>query len=371
MTRHRFRLGALAACLVILAACGGGEEDDAAVDDASSTTTTEVATTTTAPTTTAETTTSTAAPEVVLGPAWPLSGAALDEGAEVSHPAVVVKISNNDAAARAALRGLDQADVVFEERIEQEATRFAAVFHSSLPTEVGSVRSGRTSDVDIVSNLSRPVFAFSGANDGVHAQIRQADSAGLLIRVSADFGDREFSRISDFRAPNNLVVDTAALIDRADDDSVPPTQIFEYLNNATQLGTPSPGAFVSARESAEYVWSESTGGYKRSQEGQPHVTRDGERITPANVVVLTTTYVQSQIDGTSVDAITIGTGPVVVYSNGYRVEGTWRRDFPRDPYTLTTSDGQTIGLAPGQTWVSLTPAGTERELSVAEADAIG
>lgn len=363
--KSRFRLTAiLAALLLIAAACGGGEEAET-VESSSSTTTSLTTTTTEAPTTTASTTTTTEAPD--LGPLYPLSGEPVADGNSPDHSAVVVKISNNDDVARAALRGLDDADIVYEERIEQSSTRFAAVFHSVLPEEVGSVRSGRTSDVQIVANLNRPIFAFSGANDGVHAQLRRAENEGVLVRASADFADPQFRRISDFRAPNNLVADTLALLDKAEDGE-PPLPVFDYSDNVMALGAPSVGVQIEASTPANYAWSSADGGYLRFQGSAPHVTRDDEHITPVNVIVLTTTYVPSQIDSSSVDAITIGEGPVVVYSGGYRVEGTWTREFERDPYTLMTPDGQVIGLAPGQTWVSLTPAGTARELSLQEAD---
>lgn len=352
----------LVALVVLAAACGGDGEETA---ETTSSTTTSTTSTTAAPTTTEATTTTTEAPDI--GPVYPLTGEPLDESNPPDHPAVVVKVSNNDTTARAALQGLDEADIIFEERIEQKSTRFASVFHSVLPEEVGSVRSGRTSDVQIVSNLNRPIFAFSGANDGVHAQLRIAENDGLLIRASADFADTQFERISEFSAPNNLVVDVAALLSK-DEDGEPPLPIFDYSDNVISLGSASAGVRVEASSPASYVWSATDGGYLRFQGTEPHVTRDGVHITPQNVVVLTTTYVPSQIDKVSVDAITIGSGPVVIYSGGFRVEGTWTRDFPRDPYTFTTPDGDVIGLAPGQTWVSLTPAGTSTELSLQQAD---
>ena len=40
-----------------------------------------------------------------------------------------------------------------EERIEANSTRFAAVFHSVLPEAVDPIRSGRTSDLDLLTNL--------------------------------------------------------------------------------------------------------------------------------------------------------------------------------------------------------------------------
>lgn len=364
---------ALFVALALLAvACGGGDEAETA-DSADAVETEEVTTTTAAPaptTTTAaveETTTTEAAPS---GPVFPLTGVVLESGDDPDHAAVVVKISNNDGNARAALDGLDEADIIFEERIEVEATRFAAVFHSSLPEQVGSVRSGRTSDVQIVANLNRPVFAFSGANEGVHNQLRAAESDGVLLRSSADFGDSQFRRISEFSAPDNLVADVSRLVDVAPADSEAPSPIFDYSNNVAELGRRSPGVLAEARSNAQYVWSGSAGGYLRFQGGVPHVTRDDVHIAPANVIILTTTYVPSQVDAASVDAVTIGEGRVEVYSNGARVVGTWSREFPRDPYTLTTADGEIIGLAPGQTWVSLSPALTSTELTDQEAEAL-
>ena len=357
----------------IVVACGGDESDDAATDA----TTTSVESTTVAPTTSEDTTTtttsSTTTVPVDLGPTHPLSGEPIGEEEPADHPAVVVKISNNNATARDALLGLDRADLIYEERIESQATRFAAVFHSDLPDEVGSVRSGRTSDVEIVSNLNQPVFAYSGANDGVSAQLRQAENEGLLVRASADFGHSEFSRISSFSAPDNMVADVATLVERGEGGE-PPSPVFDYSNNLFDIGSPSAGVRIAAREGTDdavFAWSATDNGYLRFQDRTGrHGTRDGVQLAPANVVVLTTIYLPSRVDRASVDAVIVGEGDAVVYSNGFRVEGTWTREFERDPYTLTTPDGQTIGLAPGQTWVSLTPAGTSIEISANEANAL-
>ena len=196
----------------------------------------------------------------------------------------------------------------------------------------------------------------------MHNQLRSAENEGLLTRASADFDDRQFSRIDLYRPPDNMVVDVESLLDKATDDASPPEPIFDYSGNAAELGFPVPGVEVSAASRASYVWSEDDGGYLRFQSGEPHVTRDDVQIAPANVVVMTTTYLPSQIDRSSVDAITIGSGPVEIFSDGHVVSGTWTREFARDPYTFETDDGEIIGLMPGQTWVSLTPAGTSEVL---------
>ncbi len=359
-----FRLLALLCALALVAAaCGGDDESlDQAADTSPATT---ASTTTQAPTTTVEATTTTEAPS---GPIQPLTGEPAPNGPN-DHSAVVVKVSNNDTVARDAFLGLDQADIIFEERIEVNATRFAAVFHSSLPTEVGSVRSGRTSDVQIVANLGNPVFAISGANDGVNDQLRTAENDGLLVRASNEFGDPEFRRITEFTAPNNLVVDTAALLDKAEGGEAP-NPIFDYSNNLDELGQRAGGVLVRARDDSAFIWDEDVAGYLRFDAGIQSFNRDGTEIAPQNVVILTTAYVSSQIDAESIDAVTVGEGPVVVYSNGRMVQGRWNRGFERDAYTLVTNDGETIGLAPGQTWVALAPSGSNSNLNRAAADAI-
>ena len=128
-SRGRVAASVLAA-LVIASACGGGGDIDIA-DSATSSTTSSSTTTTTTTT-------------VPLGPLAPLTGLRLDVGSElVDQPAIMVKISNNDDQSLKGLTAIDQADVVIEERIEDRATRFAAIFHTNLPEKVGAVRSGR------------------------------------------------------------------------------------------------------------------------------------------------------------------------------------------------------------------------------------
>ncbi|NNC80792.1 MAG: DUF3048 domain-containing protein [Acidimicrobiales bacterium] len=358
------RIAAVVVALTLLASACSGGENTASVD--SSTTTSTTSTTTTSTTTTLpeavasteEETTTTTIEEVYDGPVFPLTGEPLGDAEIENQPAMVIKISNNDARSRASLTGLDQADVIFEERIEANATRFAAVFHSAIPDIIGPVRSARTTDIDIVGNLSNPLFGYSGSNEGVARQIREADRTGVLTRVTAETGASPFFRDTNYSAPDNLMVDGADMLEYTPDDAVAPSPVFSYADNVVDLGEPSFGVRATARSNGTYVWSADDAAYMRFQGDEPHMTREDVPIMPENVIIMTTTYVASRIDRTSVDAITVGSGDVQVFSNGYAVEGTWTREFARDPITLETPDGQEIGLAPGQTWVVLAPVGT-------------
>lgn len=268
-------------------------------------------------------------------------------------PAVLVKVSNNNSASRAALIGLDEADIVFEERIEASATRFAAVYHSTMPANVGPVRSGRTTDIQIMQNLNRPVMGYSGSNQGVARQIKFAAEHGLLVPyVNTDAAP--FARDGRYSAPDNLFVDPAAL--GACGGGGNPTPIFSYGPASSTSAQAATSVSLSARTSYRFDWNGSR--WVRSQGGYAHTTRTGAAIAPTNVVVLFVPYVPSVIDAASVDAETIGSGSAWVLRDGTITEGSWSRTKGHLPYTLTDGNGSTTTLAPGQTWVVLAPAGS-------------
>jgi hypothetical protein len=268
-------------------------------------------------------------------------------------PAVLVKVSNNNSSSRAALIGLDQADLVFEERIEASATRFAAVFHSSPPPNVGPVRSGRTTDIQITQNLNRPVMGYSGSNPGVATQIRFAADRGLLVPyVNTD--SAPFARDGRFKSPDNLFVDPTSL--GACGGGGNPTPIFSYGTPSSTTAQPASSVSFQARSPYRFDWDGSR--WVRSQDGYAHTTRTGAPLAPANVVVLFVPYVQSAIDAASVDAQTIGSGAAWMLRDGTITTGSWSRAKGHLPYTLSDGNGIVTTLAPGQTWVVLAPAGS-------------
>ncbi len=177
------------------AACGGAQPtieadmstgtDAASTDAESDAPTTNVAPSTTAPVVIEE------------GPKAPFTGLAVEERV-LDTPALVVKISNNDDRSLEALIGIDDADVVIEERIEDRATRFAAIFHSQVPDVVGPIRSARTTDLALLANLGTPLLVFSGANVAVLSELRQfaRDDGAVLIPDAGDgtyhFRDTDF-----------------------------------------------------------------------------------------------------------------------------------------------------------------------------------
>ena len=149
------------------------------------------------------TTTTTTIPPAV----WPLTGLPGADVPRAALPALVVKIDNHPRA-RPQI-GLVQADIVIEEIVEG-ITRFFAVFHSTAADPVGPVRSARTTDIDLLRQLQRPLFAWSGANNGTIKALRDADVA---TDVGYAFHSKEagYYRDGARRSPHNLFSTTTAL----------------------------------------------------------------------------------------------------------------------------------------------------------------
>jgi hypothetical protein len=322
---RRAAAGAVLA-LVLVAACGGDDADDAVPDD--------------------------------RGPA-PLTGLPVDDPDVLDRPAVVVKVDNGPAAL-GVQDGIGDADVVFTELVEGGSTRLAAVFHSTGAASVGPVRSARTSDLAIVGNLHRPVFAFSGANGAVLQMVRDADVI-----------DAGFDRVPDVYEERGtgvlrFFVDTADLLEVAPDDAEPPEPLFRYRDEGTEPddGEATGGVEVAYGGAVDTMvrYEPTDTGWLRHQEGDVHADAEGRAVEPENVIVQLVTYVPSGfVDVTgaeSPEAVLVGEGDALVLTGGQLVRGRWSRDDSTAPTRYTDADGDLIALEPGRTWIELAPVGS-------------
>ena len=350
---HKLAAALAALAVTAAASCSGG--DDTVVPAAD---TTAAETTTTASTTTTEPPETTQAPETTTTVAdedaslrQPLTGEVVESEDDLeSRAALVVKIDNNDRNARQNHSGLAVADLVFEEIVEGD-TRFAAVFHTQGSDPVGPIRSGREQDVDILSSLNEPLFAWSGGNPGVTRLI--ADS--FLTDLNAQRGGEGYFR-GPGRSPHDLYNTTEALWAQtpADHPGAPALQ-FSYVapDEAFEGDAVNAVDLSLDGKSVRWEWDADIEGFARFQSGTRHVDVVNGDIFATNVIVMVVDYQPSSIDSSSPDAQTIGSGPVYVFSNGQVVAGRWERNLAVGPIRLVDADGEQIPLTPGNTWIEI------------------
>lgn len=346
----RRRLAVLFAATLVVAACSGG--GDGAVDSTASTSSapSSSAPDTRLPPDTTEAATSTTE---VAGPVYPLTGLPVTDPAAAARPALVVKIDNNKAARPQS--GLNEADIVVEEIVEVQ-TRFAAIFHSQGSDPVGPIRSGRTQDIDLLGSFNEPLFAWSGGNRNVTRAIESSDLVSLSAQKNSVYQGGGFFRSNDRKSPHNLYAQSSKLWTLAPDGAGPPPQQFTYrAADSAPQGDPMSGVDGDMDGLAVgWRYDAATGEYARISAGEPHMDATTDRqVTTANVVVMTVVYRPSPADRRSPEAQTIGSGEVLVLTNGTLVRGTWTRPDRLSPIVLTTADGDPILLTPGRTFVEL------------------
>jgi hypothetical protein len=264
--------------------------------------------------------------------------------------------------------GLNQADLVFEHYSEGGITRFTAIFYTNDAKRVGSIRSGRLIDLEIPLMYDAAI-AFSGSS----APIKQMMLESVFFDrvISPDFALGGFWRTNDAKNPSpfhvdSLFTDTPGLrqILQERGQETPPT-----FQNGMAFHPESPAGGTPAREveilytGTGILWQyqPDLGHYARWSDGERHLdVNSGEKLSFSNIVVIkaqhhNTDIIEDTGGSPSIQIQIWGEGPAVIFRDGQRYEGLWRREDPRDMLTFYDLEGQILPLAPGNTFFELVP----------------
>ena len=293
-------------------------------------------------------------------PRHPLTGMELGT-ASLPGPSMAVKIDNTSSGRPQV--GIAAADLAFEELVEGGFTRFLAVFESTIPAEVGPVRSGRPQDAGLVKALGG-VFVFSGVGNANVREIIRGTGLQLVEHdTSGGTPDGVFFVRSDRKpAPWNLHIKAADLMATYSTLDAP-VQQFDYKTDPAEASAVVSGSaaeritvlFSKGIESI-WEWDVATNSYlKFLSDGSPHTDADGTQISASNVVILTPNYADveglpsAQISGT-IETAYVATG-------GKIVSGNFDATAYGEPIALIDGDGNPLYLTPGKTFVLLPPGG--------------
>jgi hypothetical protein len=307
------------------------------------------------PTSAAPTTSSAPSTPAAPPPKNPFTGI----GGVPNTPVISVKI--DDTAPGRPQAGINQADIVYVEAVEGGLTRLAAIFSTHHPAKVGYVRSTRPSDPDLLLQFGKITAAYSG---GAHDSLPLIRHSGLKS-WSNDAGAPFYSRVSRGASSYiNLVLDVARV---AKNTHTPRPKPIGWtfskslkgltLHRGTDLRTTVTGSY-SHGTPVEFRWVRGLHAYVRYIDGVAQRAADGHRITATNVIVQQCKIVSHPSDRDVLGnpaqfTYTVGKGPVSVFRNGKRINGTWSRPFLSAGTRLVAAGGRQIPLMPGNTWVVL------------------
>ena len=315
-------------------------------------------------------------PDTEVGP-WdyptgvnPLTGLAYPSDEALSRRNLIVKVSNWPQKVRPQ-HGLNQADLVYEYEAEGGVTRFAALFRNNAPGQVGSVRSARLLDIELI-RMYAALLAYSGTSGPIHDIYTSASFRPLLL--SPSFGDNceqaGFCRdatYSDRGYEHTLFGDTRQMWQLATLRNLNfgyRANGFAFSLQPNEGGRQARDVYINWYERTDSRWQydEDSRQYLRYSDGIPHVDAvDNSQLWADNLIFIQVVhnrrpdlFTPGAIDE-SYELALWGRGPAYVLRDGIRHDGFWwRRNQNRgEALSLIFPDGEPILLKPGRSWITI------------------
>ncbi len=317
----------------------------------------------------------------------PLTGLEASDPALLQRRPVLARIGN-DPNARAIHAGFNQADLVFEEMIDQKnmvfaVTRFTLVFLGQ-NASFRPLRSARAINASLMPMFDG-ILISSGGSKGTRFMFSQLP----WFNRNLD-GDLQNGTIcidgTDWRTRVLSSVEHAQdYIASKGQGGAPTLRGFQFSNDAPG-GAPATSIALDhkpwptyATGVIEWRYDAATAKYLRFINGAPHNTQQyalngvwgkgcqkgdatSEQIATSNLVVLNvkyepTDFVEDTLNSYSAFVDLLGGGAAQVFRDGVKIDARWERPTLGDFIKLTDANGSEIALKPGNTWFELAPLG--------------
>ena len=283
---------------------------------------------------------------------------------------LIVKISNWPPRVRPQ-HAINQADLVYEYEAEGGVTRFAAIYRSNAPEQVGSLRSARLLDIELLT-MYASLLAYSGTSGPIHEIYKNAPYRPVLLSPSlgdncASAGFCRDDTLLGRGYEHTLFGDTQQIWAAASRRGV--NIGFRAVGFAFDL-RPDPGGsdindvYINwyNRTDARWQYDERSRRYLRYADGIPHYdAADDMQLWADNLVLLQVIhnrrpdlFTPGAIDE-SYEVALWGQGRAFVLRDGKLYQGYWRRLSQNrgEALSLIYGDETPIMLKPGRTWVTI------------------
>lgn len=298
----------------------------------------------------------------------PFTGEYLDDNTNLLRRPIAVKISNSPPEWVRPQSGIGQADLVFEHVTEGPITRFTALFYSQTPEKIGPIRSARLIDVELPA-MYDAALAFSGASIGVVSRLGGSDFRARLLRSDEPgyyrTGEDKPWEHTLYADPNGF---WQALTDKGENHAP------ELRNFMTFTSEPPPADEPASKIEVRYLnfttvdweYDAENGRYYRWVDGEPFIDANtGEQISARNVVAVFAIHqenrsiceyqVEDHCNAFSIEIQIWESAPVIVFRDGQRYNGVWKREKRNDMLTFYDNEGNVIPLQIGNTWFQVIP----------------
>jgi hypothetical protein len=275
----------------------------------------------------------------------------------IDGPILAVKIDDTRLA-RPQI-GVEDADLVYIEQVEGGLTRLAAIFSSTIPQSIGPVRSARISDIDILAQYGKVIFAYSGAQ---RAMLTVIANSNLW-----DYGAQRQSPIiytrDDVRpGPYDMVLRSDLLMEKVKNDQreVAVSKSAGWSFGEAPIGGVAIDSVLVQWPASKYeaTWSKTEKRWLLSNGGVPNLAASGKQLGATTFVIqnveISDSIYRSADGGYTPLSETVGSGSGYILRDGRSFKANWSRPTAESGTTWTLADGTEIKFAAGSIWVALT-----------------
>jgi len=278
-----------------------------------------------------------------------------------SNRPIAVMIDNDNESARPQI-GLESAYIVYEVIVEGGASRFMALFKNYDVEKVGPVRSSRHYFLD-----------YAMENDAIYAHAgwspqAQSDISRLGINnINGILGDDGVNYWRDSTYDNtyhNLYTSVKKLADYADKTKNYSTKSDETLLDFSKEEVTPDGDECTAVDfrysggyRVGYTYNSKEGVYERSVNGKPHMSQTDKVLTAKNIIIYNVSNSDLN-DGQNKGRQNLnntGSGEGWYISMGKAQKITWSKNSRSEKTIYKDSDGNTLTVNPGLTFIQIVP----------------
>ncbi len=325
----------------------------------------------------------------------PLTGLPYPDEAALARRNLIVKISNFPPIVRPQT-GVNLADIVYELEAEGGVTRFAAIYRSNMPEQVGSVRSGRLYDLELIA-MYNALLAYSGTSEPIQRLIMRSPYVYQFFSPlkGDNCEDAGFCRFpAEGKAfEHTMFLDTTLLYQKATERNINtgyPARGFAFSEIPDTGGAVGTDVLIDwyGQTDARWQYDDSTGRYVRWTDSKPHLDAgDGEQLWADNLVIIQVPHERRPDmfpEGSNYESLEVqlwGQGSAVLLRDGRWYQGFWKRECNADTPTATPTleaepayfepplrecfsnpgtalqifygNNQPMMMKPGRTWVSV------------------
>ncbi len=299
-----------------------------------------------------------------------MTGLPYPDQAAMERRNLIVKISNFPPIVRPQ-SGVNQADLVFEVESESGITRFAAIFRSQAPRHVGSVRSARLLDLELMTMYSA-FLAYSGTSIPIQRILWSSPHAAYAFSplTGNNCEDAGFCRYdqSGVGYEHTLYLDSEQLYRLGTARGINQgykARGFAFDSQPDVGGQSLAEVGINWWGEGNALWQYDSGHERwlRYTDGVAHFDAlDGMQLWADNLIVLQVPHARrpdlfvAGADDESLEVQLWGSGPALVMRDGRWYSGNWLRFSRATTVALQlshTGSDKPIRLKPGRSWISI------------------